>query len=226
MSPQPANVFDSAAATTRLEAHFRLSTLEGLGDFSRAERSAAGAVLAYVEKTQIAERPALSRPVRESAAQTMFIDQATRANLEIVRTLSGEREGSLVKAIDRTVTGAGSRLLARRIMNPLTDVGAIHERLASIAWFLADTALLRRIREMLRTAPDMARPLSRLSLNRGGPRDLGAIGAGLTQARAIAAMFDRAGLPDELDRAVGALAARAAGSCRRCWRARWIRNCR
>ncbi len=205
LSPQPANVFDSAAATARLEAHFRLSTLEGLGDFSRAERSAAGAVLAYVEKTQIAERPALSRPVRENAAQAMFIDQATRANLEIVRTLSGEREGSLVRAIDRTVTGSGSRLLARRIMNPLTDVAAIHERLASIGFFLADEGLMRRVREALRSSPDMARPLSRLSLNRGGPRDLGAIGAGLTQARTIAAMFEVSSLPDELGRAVGAL---------------------
>jgi DNA mismatch repair protein MutS len=211
LSPQPANLFDSAAAGERLKSHFAIAALDGLGDFSRAERAAAGAVLAYVEKTQIAERPALMRPVRESAAETMLIDQATRANLELVRTLAGEREGSLLKVIDRTITGGGARLLARRLMNPLTDPPAIGERQDSVGFMIGDPDLVRRLRDILKATPDMQRALSRLSLNRGGPRDLGAVAAGIRQSLDMAAMLQVPLLPSELDAAAAALRASPAG---------------
>ena len=114
--PQPAVLFDSATAEGRLLRFFDVGTLDGYGTFSRAELSAASAAISYVEKTQLAERPPLGLPERESSASTLFIDPATRANLELVRTLSGERSGTLLKAIDRTVTGGGGRLLAERLM--------------------------------------------------------------------------------------------------------------
>ena len=205
LSPQPANVFESSAASVRLENYFAVATLEGFGDFSRVELAAAGAVLAYVEKTQIGERPALSRPVRDSALQTMIIDQATRANLELVKTLSGEREGSLLKAIDRTVTGTGARLLARRLMNPLTAPAEIRHRLDATAWFMDEPQLAQKLREALAASPDMPRSLLRLSLNRGGPRDLGAIASGLLQAGKITKMLSEKQLPKELEGAHGAL---------------------
>ncbi|MGO7203003.1 DNA mismatch repair protein MutS, partial [Rhizobium ruizarguesonis] len=113
--PQPAVLFDSASAEGRIARYFGVATLDGFGTFSRAELAAAAAAVAYVEKTQIAERPPLGKPERESAASTLFIDPATRANLELARTLSGDRNGSLLKAIDRTVTGGGARLLAERL---------------------------------------------------------------------------------------------------------------
>ncbi|MGB8292038.1 MAG: DNA mismatch repair protein MutS, partial [Rhizobium ruizarguesonis] len=119
--PQPSVLFDSASAEGRIARYFGVATLDGFGTFSRAELAAAAAAVAYVEKTQIAERPPLGKPERESAASTLFIDPATRANLELARTLSGDRNGSLLKAIDRTVTGGGARLLAERLMSPLTD---------------------------------------------------------------------------------------------------------
>ncbi|GIL02405.1 MAG: DNA mismatch repair protein MutS [Alphaproteobacteria bacterium] len=206
LSPQPAASFDSAAAEARLQAHFGVRTLEGFGQFSRAELSAAGAVLAYVEKTQIAERPALSRPVREEAGRTMFIDAATRANLELVRTLSGGREGSLLRAIDRTVTAPGGRLLAERLMNPLTDPATVRQRHDSIAFLLDHDRLARQVRGELKPCPDIARALLRLSVNRGGPRDMGAIAAGLARAGALAASLD-GDLPAELAAARQALAA-------------------
>lgn len=106
--PQPAVLFDSASAEGRIARYFGVATLDGFGTFSRAELAAAAAAVAYVEKTQIAERPPLGKPERESAASTLFIDPATRANLELARTLSGDRNGSLLKAIDRTVTGGGA----------------------------------------------------------------------------------------------------------------------
>ncbi|MGL3608326.1 DNA mismatch repair protein MutS [Rhizobium sp. G187] len=196
--PQPAVLFDSASAEGRIARYFGVSTLEGFGSFSRAEIAAAAAAVAYVEKTQIAERPPLGLPERQNAASTLFIDPATRANLELVKTLSGERNGSLLKAIDRTVTGGGARLLAERLMSPLTDPEAIAERQDSIARLLADSLLVDRLRDALKRVPDMPRALSRLALDRGGPRDLGAIVAGLTAAADVARLVDPANVPKEL----------------------------
>ncbi len=121
VTPLTRDVFDSATAERRLTSFFAVATSEAFGTLTRLELTAAAACVTYVERTQIGKRPPLSPPLRESAGATMAIDQATRGNLELMRTLSGERRGSLLEAIDRTVTSAGSRLLAQRLSAPLTD---------------------------------------------------------------------------------------------------------
>ena len=200
--PQPSVLFDSATAEGRIARYFGVNTLDGFGTFSRAEIAAAAAAVAYVEKTQISERPPLGLPERQSAASTLFIDPATRANLELVKTLSGDRNGSLLKAIDRTVTGGGARLLAERLMSPLTDPDAIARRQDSVAFMLSEPSLSDRLRDGLKRVPDMPRALSRLALDRGGPRDLGAILQGIVTAGEVATLLGQATLPDELARAV------------------------
>ncbi|WP_377278635.1 DNA mismatch repair protein MutS [Rhizobium sp. R86522] len=205
--PQPGVLFDSASAEGRIARYFGVGTLDGFGAFSRAEIAAAAAAVAYVEKTQISERPPLGLPERQNAASTLFIDPATRANLELVKTLSGERNGSLLKAIDRTVTGGGARLLAERLMSPLTDPEAIADRQDSIAHLLADGLLVDRLRDALKRVPDMPRALSRLALDRGGPRDLGAIVAGLAASAEVGRLLHPSSLPAELSEALADLAA-------------------
>lgn len=200
--PQPAVLFDSATSEGRIARYFGVGTLDGFGSFSRAEFAAAAAAIAYVEKTQISERPPLGRPERESGASTLFIDPATRGNLELTKTLSGEREGTLLKAIDRTVTGGGARLLAERLMSPLTDPDRINLRLDSISFLLDEPSLCSDLRASLKHVPDMPRALSRLALDRGGPRDLGAILTGLQAARGAAAFLDGPMLPEELSAAL------------------------
>ncbi|MBC7149247.1 MAG: DNA mismatch repair protein MutS [Rhizobium sp.] len=200
--PQPAVLFDSAAAEGRIARYFGVKTLDGFGTFSRAEIAAAAAAVAYVEKTQISERPPLGLPERQSAASTLFIDPATRANLELVKTLSGDRNGSLLKAIDRTVTGGGARLLAERLMSPLTDPDVIAGRQDSVAFLLSEPSLSDRLRDGLKRVPDMPRALSRLALDRGGPRDLGAILQGIATAGEVAALLGGVALPEELAAAV------------------------
>ncbi len=195
VTPLSAAFFDGATAEARLAGYFAVKTLDGFGAFSRAELSAAAAALAYVEKTQIGERPPLSPPAAESAGATMLIDAATRANLELAATLSGERRGSLLSAIDRTVTGGGARLLARRLNGPSTDVAEIGRRLDSVGWLLDDPGLRGDIRAALAAAPDLARALSRLMLDRGGPRDLAAIRDGLAAADAIRRRIGGTDLP-------------------------------
>ncbi|RWD19525.1 MAG: DNA mismatch repair protein MutS, partial [Mesorhizobium sp.] len=129
------------------------------------------------------------------------------ANLELLRTLSGSRDGSLFKAIDRTVTGGGARLLADRLMAPLTDPAAIGARLDSVSLFRAETRLCQAARTSLKSVADMPRALSRLALNRGGPRDLGALRAGFEAADAIAQLFAAISLPEELAAALASIQA-------------------
>ncbi|TIU46491.1 MAG: DNA mismatch repair protein MutS, partial [Mesorhizobium sp.] len=206
-SPQPPSLFDSASATGRIARFFEVATPDSFGTFSRAELSAISGAIAYVEKTQKAERPPLSRPEREEQGSTLFIDPATRGNLELLRTLSGSREGSLFKAIDRTVTGGGARLLADRLMAPLTDPAAIVARLDSVSFFRSEVRLCQAVRMSLKSVADMPRALSRLALNRGGPRDLGALRAGFEAAGAIAETFAATALPQELADAMAAIQA-------------------
>ena len=206
-SPQPPSLFDSTSAPARIARFYDVATPDSFGNFSRAELSAISGAVAYVEKTQKAERPPLARPERELAAATLFIDPSTRANLELVRTTSGGREGSLFTAIDRTVTGAGARLLAERLMSPLTGPEAINARLDSVSFFAVEERLCAALATGLRKMPDMPRALSRLGLNRGGPRDLGALAAGLVAARDVGALLDDTALPAEL--AAGLAAIRA-----------------
>jgi len=190
VTPLPRDVFDGATAERRLAAYFGLSTTESFGALSRLELTAAAACISYVERTQLAARPPLSAPVREAQGTTLSIDQATRSNLELVRTLSGERRGSLLAAIDRSVTAAGSRLLAQRLAAPLTDPAAIARRHDAVEFFVADTAARADMRERLEAAPDLARALARLVLSRGGPRDLAAIRDGIVAAAGLAAELE------------------------------------
>jgi len=175
VTPLTRDVFDSATAERRLCDYFAVATMDGLSAMSRLEATAAAAAVTYIDRTQVGKRPPLSPPAREAAGTTMAIDPATRANLELTRTLAGERRGSLLDAIDCTVTAAGSRLLAQRLAAPLTDVAAIARRLDAVSAFVADSAAREDIRTVLRAAPDMSRALARLSVGRGGPRDLASL---------------------------------------------------
>jgi len=187
--------FDSASAEGRLLSALRVSTLEAFGAFSRPEIGAMGAIVSYLDLTQRGRLPLLRPPQREVEAASVQIDAATRRNLELTRSLSGGREGSLLSAIDRTLTAVGGRLLERRLSSPSRDLDVIHDRLSKVDALVDETALRVDVRATLRPVPDMTRALSRLALDRGGPRDLAAIRSGLTQGAAIAA-FLAARLPD------------------------------
>ncbi len=186
---QPASLFDSENARKRLETLFGVGTLESFGTFSRAEVAAAGALIDYVERTQMGKLPHLGRPRQMSSGAMMEIDAATRRNLELARTLTGDRKGSLLFTMDRTVTAAGARLLQSRLSAPLCDKVAINRRLDEIDLLVTQTQLCERLRALLKNIPDMERALSRLTVGRGGPRDLGQIRDGLRYAEDIRAIL-------------------------------------
>jgi DNA mismatch repair protein MutS len=206
VTPLTRDVFDGATAERRLAAFFGVATTASFGAFSRVELTAAAAAVTYVERTQLGKRPPLSPPTREAAGATLAIDQATRSNLELIRTLAGERRGSLLAAIDRTVTAAGSRLLAQRLAAPLTDPDEIARRLDAVAALVGDTAVRSDSRDRLKAAPDLARALSRIAVGRSGPRDLAAIRDGIFAAAQIAECVSAlVAAPNEVARAVVAL---------------------
>ncbi len=179
--------FDPASAEKRILDFFAVSTLDAYGAFSRAELSALAAIIVYLERTQLKHRPPLTPPRRRLAGETMAIDAATRANLELVRTLGGAREGSLLATIDRTGSAGGGRLLAQWLAAPLTQPVGLRARHAAVERLVEDRDLREALRSRLRGVPDMPRALSRLALERAGPRDLIAIGQGLKEAGEIAA---------------------------------------
>jgi DNA mismatch repair protein MutS len=190
---------DGAAAERRVCDFYGVETLDGFGAFTRAEIAAAALALAYVKRTQFEARPALSPPTRRARGTSVEIDPATRANLELTRTLSGARDGSLLATIDLTVTPAGARLLAERLASPLTDPEAVNRRLDSLDFLVEAASMRDALRRALAHAPDFLRASSRLSLDRGGPRDLAAIRDGLAAAAALAGLLEAAqDLPLEL----------------------------
>ena len=189
VQPLPQALAEPAASEARLKRLYGVETLDGFGALSGAEISALGLIAAHLETTQAGRLPALSAPRRAGEADVMAIDPATRASLEIEKSTSGSREGSLLAAIDRTVTAPGARLLAARLARPLLDPAAIDVRLDAVAWFRDHRAQRQRLREALKGLGDMARALSRLVLGRGGPRDLGALRDGLAIGEAATGLF-------------------------------------
>ncbi|HSC17710.1 MAG TPA: hypothetical protein VLC74_02245, partial [Rhizomicrobium sp.] len=185
LTPLPPVKFDSASGERALKSLYRVAALDGFGSFSRAEISAAGALAAYLELTQKGKLPALKPIVRAAEKAFVAIDAATRRNLELSETLSGTAKGSLLASIDFTVTAAGARELAGRLTSPLTDAVQIGQRQDAVAALASDSELRQRLRESLRRSPDIARALARISVGRGGPRDLAAIRDGLKAARAL-----------------------------------------
>ncbi|MEL6422903.1 MAG: DNA mismatch repair protein MutS, partial [Pseudomonadota bacterium] len=158
-----------------LKAALGVADLAAFGGFSRSELAAIAGLLKYVELTQVGRRAIVRPPIRCGAQDAMVIDAATRANLELVRATGGGRRNTLLEAMDRTVTGPGARELAARIAAPLTRAEDITARLDAVG-FLIDARIMREeVRTALRSVPDVARALSRLQLQRGSPRDLGAV---------------------------------------------------
>jgi DNA mismatch repair protein MutS len=194
---RPRNSFDSVAAERRLTALFGVATLDGLGQFSRAGVSAAGGLAAYLEHVGKGALPFLQRPRSRSADEHMLIDAATRESLELTQAQGGGRAGSLLDCIDRTVTGAGARLLGSDLGAPLTDRVAIQARLDLVTLF-HDDGLRHATRTALRAMPDIGRALGRLVAGRGGPRDLAQLRDGLAEARTLRDRLARIDQPPAL----------------------------
>ncbi len=204
------SAFDSTGAEKRICDLYGIATLEAFGTFTRAEVSAMGALIDYLEITQKGKLPLLRPPQREAEARTVQIDAATRRNLELTHALGGGRSGSLLALMDRTATAGGARLLERRISSPSRVLETIRARLEAITFFHEDARMSQTLRDHLRKVPDLDRALSRLSLDRAGPRDLAAIRNGLAEADILNRRLNTLDLPDLLTDSVAGLSGHGA----------------
>ncbi len=179
------SAFSSIRAEADLKRLFGVATLDGFGQFGRAELAAMGGLLGYLDHAGKGTLPFLAPPVQRTSGGHVAIDAATRESLEISATMAGSRAGSLLGAIDRTVTGAGARLLAQDLSAPLMDEGEIGARLDLVQMFHDNAGLRDQLRGALRALPDIGRALGRIAIGRGSPRDLGALRDGLNEARVL-----------------------------------------
>jgi DNA mismatch repair protein MutS len=193
------SAFDSISGEERLKSLFAVASLEAFGSFGRAQVSALGSIAEYLDATQKGKLPILRPPVIELKENSMRIDSATRRNLELTRSINtGSRQGSLLGTIDRTVTAAGGRLLELRISAPSMDMDVINERHNALKFLRDNFDLSEPVMALLKSIPDLERALSRVSLERAGPRDLANISKGLIQGKEIASLFKNHELPAEL----------------------------
>ena len=194
VTPRARAKFDASAGERRLKARFEVQSLDAFGAFSKAEIAALGCILDYLELSQAGAPARLQPPASQAPGAVMALDPAARTSLEIERTLHGARKGSLVDAIDRTLTAPGARLLAERLARPSLNLEEINARLDAASWFSEDRALRTGLRERLKAAGDPARALTRLLLGRGGPRDLAALTRALKEGERLIAGLTKAQL--------------------------------
>ncbi|MEL7301119.1 MAG: DNA mismatch repair protein MutS [Pseudomonadota bacterium] len=181
--------FDSDQADALCHRIFGVASLDVFASFTRAEKGALGALLNYLELTQKGKLPTLRAPIRELETQSVEIDAATRASLELTRSMTGGRAGSLLATIDRTLTAPGARMLMQRVTSPSRDLELIRTRLDETEALMDDAMLREDLRAALRNVPDLDRALSRLALERGGPRDLSMVARGIGAAERAAALL-------------------------------------
>ena len=177
-----AAAFDSTSGEKRLCGLYKVGSLDAFGGFGRAEIGAMSAVAEYLDITQRGNLPLLRPPVQEGRSSAMQIDAATRKSLELTHAMHGGKQGSLLHCIDRTATAGGARLLERRLASPSCDVNVIAARQDAVAFLAENSRLAEDVRDALRGVHDLDRALSRLALDRGGPRDMAAIRNTIGQA--------------------------------------------
>ncbi len=182
---------DFERADEKLRRHLGVATLDGFGVSGLPlGLAAASAALAYLAETQRAAPRHVDRLSRLATDEVLLLDEATRTNLELERTLSGgKRKGTLLSLLDRTVTAPGGRRLAEWLRYPLTDLGAIRARLDAVEELAGSSVAREDLAQALRPVADAERLLSRLVLGQGNARDLRALAGALLALPGLAELL-------------------------------------
>lgn len=185
ITPHTSSLFDGSKGERKLRKFYGVSSLESFGEFNKNEAGCCGAIIEYLELTQKGSLPHLKNPKKSVVSDFMMIDSATRGNLELTKTISGEYRGSLLSVINKTASSPGARLLNNYLGSPLTDKSSIEKRLDAVEFFINNSELKKGLRNALKHTPDMERALSRLYMKRAGPNDIAAIRDGLIRVMEI-----------------------------------------
>jgi len=175
-------IFDAESARRTLLQQTRTTGLEGFGlEGHPAAVAAAGALVHYLKDTQKADLAHVRTIAFKTSSDCLMLDGTTLHNLEIVESLEGGRDGSLLHEIDRSVTSMGSRLLRSWLLRPLLSIDRILDRLDAVEEFAFRSTDRGKLRELLKTVYDLERLMARIALGNAGPRDL----TGLKQSIAM-----------------------------------------
>ncbi len=161
--------------------HFATLNLEGFGCGAMTQGiCAAGALLQYAADTQKASITHIEKIAPIKTGDILHLDDSSRRNLELIQTIAGgSRQGSLLAALDATVTPMGARLLRHNLLSPLQNRKRINNRLDALTWFFNNAAARQKLRELLQRVYDLERLNSRMILATGNARDMLAIKSSL-----------------------------------------------
>ncbi|MBL8675845.1 MAG: DNA mismatch repair protein MutS [Alphaproteobacteria bacterium] len=205
LTPLPSSRFDEQNGLERLKELYGVGTIEAYGDFKPQEIAACGALVDYIRLTQKQDVPSLKPPRRLKEGGRLELDAATRRNLELHFSLTGEKRGTLLDVINYTITPMGARLLSQHLAVPLTNLKQIQKRLDCVDFFYENSPINKALRTILTCIPDLERPLARLNWGRGGPRDLAAIERGLSLLPDLKKIFEAQNMPDSLTKILKSL---------------------
>ncbi|UCE59114.1 MAG: DNA mismatch repair protein MutS [Phycisphaerales bacterium] len=185
---RPLHEFSAYQAERSLTQHFGVTTLAGFGFESiTPSLCASGCVIQYLQETQKTTLNHITAIRKRVSSDYLQIDHSSWRSLEIELTLrSGSREGSLLRAIDRTIHPIGSRKLAHWFRAPLTSPAGILTRQDAVGYFVDNELVRTHVRGRLKAMADVERIASRIALARATPRDLSALGKTLTSLPAVA----------------------------------------
>ena len=190
VSPLIQNINNSKKAEKLICLHFGVKTLASFGIFSENEIVTCWSLLDYVSLTQKGNLPPIRFPKSIKNESLMRIDSSTRKSLEISQTLIGNKKGSLIDAVDMTLTAVGARQLDKDISAPLTNIEEINGRLDMIDFLIDSNTVRDSIRKILKSSADIDRAKARVILSRGGPRDLESIKLGIEGAHNLDNILD------------------------------------
>ena len=190
VSPLIQNINNSKKAEKLICLHFGVKTLASFGRFSENEIITCWSLLDYVSLTQKGNLPPIRFPKSIKNESLMRIDSSTRKSLEISQTLIGNKKGSLIDAVDMTLTAVGARQLDKDISAPLTNIEEINGRLDMIDFLIDSNTVRESIRKILKSSADIDRAKARVILSRGGPRDLESIKLGIEGAHNLDNILD------------------------------------
>jgi DNA mismatch repair protein MutS len=193
---RPAYDFGVDGGTRALQQFFGVGTLAGFGvqDLPLAV-GAAGALIGYLQQTQLCALPHLRRVEVWHDGAVMQLDRATRQSLELVGTMRDAEGTPLLAILDRSSTPMGARCLRHWLLAPLATVAAVRHRQDAVAELHDDTALRRLVTDQLAAVLDLERLAARAAFGRGNARDLVGLRASLDRLPAVRARLQQCTAP-------------------------------
>lgn len=173
--PISSDRFSLDSCKKRLTNFYGVKFIDAFGVLPSECVVAAALILEYVNNAHVNADIKLDFPKFENSENYMQIDHFTRKSLELHQSIHGDKKSSLFYTIDKTLTAQGSRLLSEWLANPLSDIKKIQKRLNFVEFFFDNRDFLSKLRSAIDNLPDIERAISRIYMNRGGPRDLSAV---------------------------------------------------